>query len=263
MLKLLEAASADGRAPGLWIGPRGLSPERPTVVLVHGAGGSRLAWSGQIRALDREVNVVVPELPGHGRTRGPLIASVQGYAAWIIRILETLALPGPPILGGISLGGTVVLEAALWNPDRAAGLILMATSANPPVDPALVRELEADYPAGLNRFAARLFSRETAPVIIKNSLDLLNLVPQAVLRNDLSAGRAYDRRDQLARIEQPTLVLCGELDQMMPVEHSRFLAGHIPAARLKIVKNAGHLLNMEAPGQINRAILDFVHERVG
>ncbi len=250
----------DGRSVGLWLGPRGLSPERSTVVLIHGAGGSRLVWSGQIRALDREVNVVVLELPGHGRTKGPLIPSIGGCAAWVIRVIEKLPLPVPPILGGISLGGAVALEAALLEADRLAGLILMAASANLPVDPSLILSLEEDYPAGLNSFATRLFSRNTARVIIQNSLDLLTLIPQDVLLNDLSAGRDYDRRDRLDRIELPTLVLCGEYDQMVPIEHSRFLADHIPAARLEIVKKAGHLLVVEAPVAVNRAILNFVRD---
>jgi pimeloyl-ACP methyl ester carboxylesterase len=139
----------------------------------------------------------------------------------------------------------------------------MAASANLPVDPSSIRGLEKDYPAGLNRFAAKLFSRNTAQVIINNSLDLLNLMPREVLLNDLSAGRDFDRRDHLDRIEQPTLVLCGEYDQMIPVEHSRFLANHIPAARLEIINKAGHLLVVEAPAAVNRAILDFVRELVG
>ncbi|MEW5725085.1 MAG: alpha/beta hydrolase [Thermodesulfobacteriota bacterium] len=249
-----------GRRIGLGLGRRGLEPGRPVLLLVHGSGGSHLTWRGQLNALDRRVNVAAVDLPGHGRSDGPPAGGLEEYAAWLARTVEVLGLPTPPVVAGLSLGGAVALEAVLIRPELFSGLILVSTAARPRVEDGLVQSLKKDYPAGLARLARLLFSPDNAEQFAGQSLEILRAAPRELVLADLSAGRGFDRSRRLEEIEQPTLIIHGEKDQLVGPEEARFLAEGIPGARLVVIEGAGHLIHVEKFREFNRTVLDFLAE---
>ncbi|MEW6265415.1 MAG: alpha/beta fold hydrolase [Thermodesulfobacteriota bacterium] len=87
----------EGRTIGFETGRGGFQSERPTMVLIHGAGGSTQAWRGQIGPLGRKMNVLALDLPGHGRSDGPALDNLPAAAAWVIEVLEAMAWPGRPL----------------------------------------------------------------------------------------------------------------------------------------------------------------------
>jgi len=248
----------DGGPVGLAVGRQGLRDDRPTLILIHGSGGSSLAWRIQLRYLDDKINVAALDLPGHGQTPGPLLESVESLAGWLIKVLEAWSWPRPLVLAGASLGGFVVLETALLRPDLLDGLVLISTGPAFHSDPNLIEALEQDHSTGLQKFVQSAFAPRTHPGTIGQSLKFLAAVPPEVWRADLAAARSFDRRSEIQKIKIPTLVLCGALDLLTPPEHSRFLAAHIPGARLEIIEGAGHMVAVERYREVNRAVLDFV-----
>lgn len=76
----------------------------------------------------------------------------------------------------------------------------------------------------------------------------------------VDAFRALDITSRLERIRCPTLVMVGELDSLKPPRYSRIIAGHIPAARLVVIPNAGHAVILERPNEVNFLLLGFLEE---
>ena len=243
---------------GFETGPRGLLPGRPTVILIHGSGGSRLAWRAQVRPLDRTMNVLAVDLPGHGDTPGPPLKNIGGLAGWVAGLIDGLNPPRPLVLAGASLGGAVAVEIALTRKNLPDALVLVSTTPFIQVDPELLHALETDYPAGLAMFTDTLFSSGADEAAVRQSRNILAGQAPDIITSDLRAGHGFDRRADLGRIDLPVLVLCGQEDTMTPPEHSRFLADHIPGARLFMFEGAGHMLVVERHREVNQAITEFI-----
>ena len=252
----------DGRLVGLEFGRHGLDPSRPTLILVHGTGGSRAVWSLQFGPLDREVNLVAVDLPGHGLTPGPAKTSIGDLAQWVADLVAGLDLPAPPVLGGVSLGGAVVLESVLSRPGLAAGLMLISSSAYFGNNGGWRETLRHDRAEGIQIWAQSLFSSGTHPGTVRQTQRILSRVPLDLILADLSAGAGFDRRARLGEVGVPALVLCGAEDRITPPEASRLLAAGLPDARLEMLDGAGHLVLVEKPGAVNRIILKFIKEKV-
>jgi fermentation-respiration switch protein FrsA (DUF1100 family) len=88
--------------------------------------------------------------------------------------------------------------------------------------------------------------------------ELLTCRPETILR-DVAAARAMDLQEIAQNLRVPTLILCGDRDKVTPLALSDRLNDLIPDARLLIVKGAGHMLPLEAPGRVNQELLNFVN----
>lgn len=248
----------DGCPVGLETGRKGLDPEKPVLVLVHGSGGSAASWRAQLGPLSGDINVIAVDLPGHGESAGPLKKSVKEYADWVCRFLKKLTFPSKPFLCGASLGGAICLETAINNPGLINGLILIASGARLNVDNERIDAISKDYKGAIESFAEKLFA-DNAPrrniVLTKN---LLSALPQEIIKSDFLAAHGYDRLSVLPDIVTPTLVICGDQDKVTPPEFSHRLAADIPGARLEIIPEAGHMVMIENYREVNRAIKDFI-----
>jgi pimeloyl-ACP methyl ester carboxylesterase len=86
---------------------------------------------------------------------------------------------------------------------------------------------------------------------------LLSCRPE-VLYGDFLACNRFDLREEVDRIDLPTLVICGEEDELTPVSYSESLHRRIKGSALEIIPGAGHMVMMEAPDPFNRVVQDFV-----
>jgi pimeloyl-ACP methyl ester carboxylesterase len=85
-------------------------------------------------------------------------------------------------------------------------------------------------------------------------------MPPSVLLGDFKACDAFDMQDQVGEIEQPTLIICGEEDQMTPVLFSQYLEEKIRGSRLELIPDAGHMVMLEKPEIVARLVADFLDE---
>ena len=108
---------------GYLTGDMGFLDGRANLVMVHGAGGNAMIWQNQIRFLDKDLNVLALDLPGHGKSKGEGYNSIQEYAQWLGDILRNI-FDEPIFLMGHSMGGAIVQEAAFTYPDILKGIIL-------------------------------------------------------------------------------------------------------------------------------------------
>ena len=136
----------DGQAIHYLTGSSGVAPERRTIVFVHGAGGNGLIWRGQIRGLDRGVNTICPDLPGHGGSAGKGYDDIEAYSCWLLNFIKGLGLHRV-ILAGHSMGSAVVIETALQAPEISEALVLIGGGARLRVSHMLLQGLETDFEA--------------------------------------------------------------------------------------------------------------------
>lgn len=222
------------------------------LVLIHGAGAVGRIWQNQLLAFPR---AVAPDLPGHPAGTG--LSTVPDMAAWVLEFLAQRGLERC-VLGGYSVGGAVVLEAALSAPDRFRGLLLIATGARLRVRPGFFDLLAGDYDAAVEELLRWWFSPSASPRVVERARMALRMVSPAVVHDDFWAANQFDAMDRVGGITLPTLVLCGEEDRLAPVKYSEYLHERIAGAQLVVIPNAGHMVVLEQPRATNEAIAAFL-----
>ena len=243
---------------------RGPRPSRPeTMLLIHGAGMSARAWTGQLRGLSPTLQVLALDLPGHGASDPSADSSVASHAEAAFRLLTTLGVAST-FVAGHSLGGAVALALAAHRPELVKGLVLIASCAKAPSSAGLFQAALGALPSSIHRMlffsAARsyLFAIGASNTAVHLALkDLHNCKPETI-RKDIIAARTLNLEQHAANLRVPTLVLCGSSDMVTPLRLSERLSTLIPGAQLSVVDQAGHMLPLEAPERVNREILEFV-----
>jgi pimeloyl-ACP methyl ester carboxylesterase len=242
---------------GFRTGERGLLKGRPTLVLIHGAGGSAQIFLLQLRFLDRNLNVLALELPGHGGSGGDGRQTIAEYAQWVHETLN-----GPYFesffLGGHSMGGAVSLEMGWRYPEKISGLILMAAGAKMEVSPNILRGLAEDPHETIVKINQWCYPKGTNPHIIELAARLMEQTPAPTILKDFEACHRFNRLEEVRQIRRPTLILVGDQDVMTPPDYSRYLSEQIPSSSLTIIPGAGHMVMLDKPKEVNLAVWDFI-----
>lgn len=234
----------------------GKAQAEPALLLLHGAGGSRLDWPPQLRRL-AGVTVYTLDLPGHGRSPGPGHDRLPAMADDVAAFMERLALRRV-VVAGYSMGAAIAQLIGLRAPEAVVGLILIGAGARLRVLPALFDWIREDFAAAVD-FLSRHFWSDSAPEeLVALSRQKLSQVDPDQLYADFVACDAFDVRDRLDQIRLPTLVIGAAEDKLAPLKLSRFLAERLPDARLAVIENAGHMMALEQPERVARLVGDFV-----
>lgn len=229
----------------------------PTLVLVHGAGGTHGTWTRQLPGLADAARVIALDLPGHGASSGAGCRLVSDYARVVRDFIGALG-GAPVVLGGHSMGGAITQTVALEAPELLRGIVLVGTAARLKVFAELLELLQTDYPGAVD-FVARHGWSPSSPQDLREGVRRTTLeVRQAVTFGDYTACNAFELRDRVGRIRLPALVVVGEEDVLTPPRFSEFLAAEIPGARLVGIPRAGHYVSLEQPDAVNRAMRTFL-----
>jgi pimeloyl-ACP methyl ester carboxylesterase len=202
--------------------------------------------------------VIALDLPGHGRSPGPGERSVAAYAQRVLALLDALGVDAA-VVAGHSMGGAIALTLALEAKARVAGLVLVGTGARLRVSSAV---LQASADPALLAQAARgmaewSFGPGVADALLGEFADGLKAVAPGVLHGDFLACDAFDVMGRLGEVSASTLVVCGTEDRLTPPKYSEYLHGNIRGARLERIAGAGHMVMLEAPGQLAAALRAF------
>ncbi len=233
-------------------------PDRPPLILIHGAGEDRLQWPPELRRISG-ASVLALDLPGHGRSEGPGRGRIEDYAAVLVGFLEALDV-SRAVLGGHSMGGAIAQVVALDHPERVAGLVLIGTGAKLRVAPALLDVILTDFEAVLALMADWAFGPDAPAELKELGTKAMGQTQPAVLHGDFTACDLFDIRDRLAEIRVPTLVIGGTADKLTPVRFSRYLAEQIPGAQLEVLEGAGHMMALERPAAVAAAVTEFMSQ---
>lgn len=237
----------------------GMGSKKP-VVLIHGAGSSHLCWPAGLRRLSGRT-VLALDLPGHGRSDGIALQSVEALCAAIVTFLAELQMY-QAIFVGHSLGGAVALQLALDYPQHTAGLGVFSSGASYNVSPDFLHYLSSasSRDAALQFLQKNSFALAASPALVRRSMSALSSIRSSVLYADWTACAQFDLRKRIAEIHAPTYIACGLEDQLTPPALSRFLAVELPAARLALLPGAGHMVILEQPELLTKGLAEFLSE---
>ena len=236
-----------------------LDPQKSTLVFIHGSGGSKALWNNQIGGFAGRANVLALDLPGHGGSPGDGYSEVAHYSKAVAEFLKQMKVPGP-IPAGLSLGGAVTLQLLLDYPETFSAGVPICTGAKLKVMPLIFETIDRDYPAFVASIKQFGVSPKTDQALLKPILEDSLKCPAAVAYGDFLACDRFDVRNRLPEIRARVLVVSGSDDLLTPPKYGRYLEEHIPGACWVNIPEAGHLLPVEKPTELNRVLADFLEE---
>ncbi len=261
----------DGRVAYAYTGGRRFDAKLPVVVMIHGAQHDHSVWALQSRHLAHHGRAVLAvDLPGHGRSAGPALASVEAMADWMLALLAAAGVDRASLVGH-SMGSLIALETVARAADAAIDIdavALLATAFPMRVSDALLDAARDDEPRAIGMIS--LWSSDasfgghshkpSAPGpgfdVVHGGRRLMERQPTGVLHVDFAACNAYANGDTAAAaVRCPTLAIVGRRDAMTPARSGRALASRIAGARVVELPTAGHFVMAEAPD----AVLDALH----
>ena len=230
---------------------------RDSLVFIHGAGGNGTSWHLQRNHFSRDFNCFVMELPGHGGAQGQGAQEVETYALWIKGALDELEVVSPFLIGH-SMGGAVTMDLALRFPDLPRGLVLVSTGARLRVLPRILDEIKKDFSRAVELICELSFAKDVPEEMLRAGIAEMKKTSSDVLYGDFSACERFDMMEEVGKIIHPTLVICGDQDDLTPVKYSRYLADRIRGSRLEVIEGAGHMVMLERPDKFNKTVEAFV-----
>jgi 3-oxoadipate enol-lactonase len=240
------------------------------VILIHGYPLNKTLWDPQLESLPKFARVIAPDLRGHGGSdtvEG--VYSMRAMAQDIKELIEKLKIEGQVILGGLSMGGYICFEFFRSYPHLLKGIILAATRAtaddtetktNREVAAALALEKgpEAIVQMLLPKMLAPASYQKKPEVVERARKIMLSVKPQAIVGDLMGMKNRQDSTAALKDIGVPVLILHGGDDQIIPQNEIDLMKNEIKTAKLEIIPEAGHLLNIEQPDLFNSAVRKFI-----
>ncbi|WP_017732101.1 alpha/beta fold hydrolase [Nafulsella turpanensis] len=259
---------------------------KETILFLHGLGGSREHWQQNLPELAEQFNVLAVDLPGYGDSSIPAVPQdslLYFFSDVLSSFLDSLSISKAHVVGH-SMGGQLAMLFALEHPEQVQKLILAA-----PAGLETFTEAEA---ASLKKYAAATFPQKQPEAQIRMNYAMNfyqmpetaeQLIQDRLALNESEAFPAYAKiliegvegmldtplLNRLAEVEQPTLIVFGQEDRLIP---NRLLHPNltteavaqkglqaIPESQLEIVPEAGHLLMYEKPEVFNELLIQFLN----
>lgn len=243
----------------------GKENETVPLVFLHGVGSDKSVWDFQVKELSRNRRVVALDYAGYGESDLPQKDLTRAeIAAYVFGALDALEIEKAHVCG-LSMGGVITLEMFAQNPNRIASLILCNTFAKHPNGAEILnRSVNFIENNSMRELAEQRVEFLLAP---ETSNDIRRTVVETMARIDKKSYRwasdavwTADYLELLPKINVPTLVIGGDLDQPTPPDLSRELAFNIKGAKMVIIQNAAHLSNLDQPRIFNELIKTFIEK---
>lgn len=253
-----ETISVGGVDVHTWVGGEGA----PLLVL-HGAGGNR-GFTRAMHQLAAHYTLWAPTHPGFGRSGdAEWMEGIDDLARFHLWFMDAARLGRPHVMGH-SIGGWTAAEMAAMSPGAIDRLILVAPAGLKPEKgeildiffhtPAQVRELTVHDPKAIPEWD-ELFGRAPTPA----ELEIAERNREMTARLTWKPYMHNPRLDRfLPRVANPTLILWGREDHIIPVECGEQYRRALPNARLTVLEKCGHLPPIEQPDVFARLVLDFL-----
>ncbi len=244
------------------------SPTSPPLMLIHGMGSNTGDWNFQIPVFQTKFFVITVDLRGHGQSskpKGP--HTVTEFAGDCIAVLDHLKIQNSHVLG-LSLGCFTALEMAIRYPDRLQGCGVIGVNGTASVS---LDSWKAKM-NGLSRFLTVIFrgTRIMGRNIAKNvfprpdQAELRQMVEDTIGANTtknylatLKGLIGWSIEEKLGDISSPVLLISADQDYS-PVEAKQAMVEKIPNARLSVIQDSRHLVNIEKADEFNAVVLEFL-----
>lgn len=256
----------DGAACHIATAGHGFDAARPTLILIHGAANDHGAWHDMMPLLaGSTLNVLAPDLPGHGLSAGAPLTSIDALADWVLKLMKTLELDSVA-LAGHSMGSLIALETAARGGHRINRLALLGSSVPMPVAAPLLEAARTQPDSACRMIADWSHTPgfwlaspggghgvwgpgKTLAVMRRNAKTLATDLANC---NDYAGGLT-----RAAKIDCPTLLILGKRDRMTPLRNVQPLADALPQVSRCEIADCGHAMMVEKPREVSAALLGF------
>jgi pimeloyl-ACP methyl ester carboxylesterase len=243
---------------GCLLGQDSIVQDRRTIVFVHGSGGSHRMWIPQVEYLSSKYNTVAINLPGHGLGQRKGETTITGYVNAVHDLIDGLDLKNV-VLAGQSMGGAITQEFALTYPERLSAIILFSTGAKLKVMPEIFETIRNNFEAYIGFLPQFAFAESTPQEVIQPALEETRKCDPEVVYGDFQACDKFNLLARIKEIKIPCLIFSGTEDKLTVPKYQDYLHEQIPGSKLIRFDHAGHLLNLEKPKDVNKAIEEFVN----
>ena len=249
-------------------GREAFNPDKPNIVFIHGAGLDHTTWVLFNRFFARNgFNSIAFDLPGHGKTEGSAVASIEEMASWVIRFLDAANITTTAIVGH-SMGSLVALETASLSPDRFDSVVLLGTGVPMVVGEELLDAARNNDHAAIDMimlfahaYSSQLGGNRVAGINIVNAnMRLLERSLNGVLYNDLNACNEYNNGLKAAgKINKPVTLILGKEDQMTPTGTAKDLIDSLTDPEVVMLSGCGHMMLSEDPEAVHKSLVKALH----
>lgn len=238
----------------------------PTVILLHGLGGSSGAWLQNIGPLAEKFHVIAPDQFGFGKSDKPLVNyRVRTYVDFLDQFCKQLKIERASLVGN-SMGGWIAVAFTAAFPDRVDKLVLENAAGYAPPEDFDLRSLFGLNPTtreGMKVLAAKVFY---------NKAFLTDAAIDQALSFRLAAGDGYtihsivesilrgeDFLDNTVKsIKRPTLIIWGREDGLVPLANGERFKKDIAGSQLVVIDQCGHVPNIEKAAEFNTTVMKFL-----
>jgi pimeloyl-ACP methyl ester carboxylesterase len=239
----------------------------PVVVLLHGLGGNTTNWAFNIAPLAHKYRVVVPDQIGFGQSDKPLINyRIATYVDFLDAFLKELKIERASLVGN-SMGGWVAASFALAHPEKVERLVLVDAAGfafAQGFDTSQLIKLNPSTREGMRELVSHLFYNKlifmsdgfinaslAARINAGDGHTIRSLTESIIRREDI-----LDKR--LSAIKQPTLIIWGREDGLLPLADGQRFQKEIAGAQLLVFDQCGHVPQVEKASEFNAAVLKFL-----
>ena len=241
-----------------------------TLVFLHGLGGDHTNWQPQFAEFSADYRCVAWTLPGYGASPPMSALTWPNLSDMLVRVLDDVGVEQVTVIG-LSMGGFIAQQFAADHDDRVEQVVLAGTTAQfgrgskSFIDDYLKTRLEplddgdtpADFaPAVVKRLLSKDVSAETMAIAVSS---MSRISPEAY-RDALECLVTWNFVDYLDEIEAPALCIAARDDVTAPVAALEALAERLPNARLEVIDNCQHLMNLDRPTEFNALVRRFLEE---
>lgn len=241
------------------------------IVFIHGFPFDKSMWDEQGRLLAKDHFVAVFDLRGHGESD---ICSGQYLVEFIVddlfEVMDRVGLKKAAVCG-LSIGGYAAMRAVEREPSRVSGLILCNTKSA--ADTNLAKLNRADQIRMIlagkkSRFAEDMARALFAPESFEKNRDAVNNITSimkstdetAIIGTEIALAARMDMTESMEKVSVPTLIITGDKDKVATQADAELMKSKIKNSKFVLIHGAGHLSNLENPGEFNAAIVNFLRE---
>jgi 3-oxoadipate enol-lactonase len=244
------------------------------IIFIHGFPFDKSTWRNQIEVLSKNQRVIAYDIRGFGNSEsGNEAFSMTLFARDLIEFMDVLKID-KAIVCGLSMGGYILLNALDMFPERFRAIILSDTQCIPDtsdVKTSRIKTIGLIEQGGKVEFADgfinKIFCKSTfeqRPDLINEIRDIIVKTPDESITRTLQAlSERNEMCSMLTKVKLPVLILCGDSDVVTPLEQSRLMQSRIQNVTIHVLRNAGHLSNLEQPDDFNLLITRFAESLTG
>ena len=231
------------------------------IIFIHGVGGSSQYWYYQREYLKNFMRVILVDLPGHGQTEGEGCKTIEEARDAVRNAITSMGIKKTYIVGH-SMGGGIAMSLALSYPELVKGLVLVCTGAKLRVLPAILDQILKDKEATVRMIMMDYAFSKKAPLKMKENgfKDMMKSSAETIYLG-FSACHQFSVMGSLDKLSLPALIIAGKDDLLTPPSFSEYLHKEIKGSELVLIEDAGHMVMIEQPNEVNQAIEKFISKQ--